>query len=451
MDNKRSAKQPSCEQIIDMLPEPFVVIDRDYRIISANRNYMRHYGHDNPDEIIGKYCYAVSHHVDEPCSHHGEHCPLETVFATGQGTQVMHVHYDTEGEEEHVQLQANPLVDDEGNVLYIGEYIYPIAKPSEGTYLIGRSPAMLRMTSLLQRVAPTQTTVLLQGESGVGKECVSQYLHQFSTRSNMPFVIIDCGTLGENLIESELFGHEKGSFTGASTRKKGLFEAAHGGTLFIDEIGELPLHLQTKLLRVLETGTIRRIGGTEYIKVDVRVIAATNKDLQQMVEAGNFRQDLYYRLTAFPVTIPSLSERPDDIPALAEYFLSKIEDGDRFIPLQPDVIEKLISYDYPGNVRELRNIIERAAILAYGGEILEPDHIIYEGVRENHQKPAPTISQRGGGKQYLNRRHGRLTEEAVLQALERFNGHRARAARELGVSERTLYRYVQKLRETEAE
>lgn len=442
------SSSPSCEQIINILPDPFVVIDRNYRIIAANRNYLKHYGHSTPADVVGRYCYEVSHHVDSPCSQHGEHCPLETVFETGQPTQVMHVHYHG-GEEEHVQLHSNPLFDHNGKVMYVGEYIYPVHKPSlSNRFLIGRSRPMLRLTSLLQRVAPTSTSALLLGESGVGKEKVAEYIHQYSTRSGMPFVIVDCGTLGENLIESELFGHEKGAFTGANSMKKGLFEVADGGTLFIDEIGELPLSLQTKLLRVLESGTIRRLGGTEYLKVDVRVIAATNKNLKEMSGCGEFRQDLYYRLSAFPVNIPALRERPDDIPAMAEYFLSRTEEGDRFVPLSPEVIEALLTYDYPGNVRELRNIIERAAILAFGEELLRPEHIVFES-----DEPRVTASPGGrpevsaGHNKLLRRRNGRLSEEAVMQALEQSSGHRASAAQLLGVSERTLYRYVQRLRQ----
>ena len=439
--------KPSCDQLIDILPDPFVVIDRDYRIIAANSKYRKHYGLDDTGDVVGRFCYEISHHADAPCSQHGEHCPLEEVFETGEAAQVMHVHYDKHGAEEHVQLQSTPLYDDEGNVIYVGEYIFPVSQPSEDALLIGRSRPMLRMTSLLQRVAPTQTTVLLLGESGVGKECVAKYIHEYSSRSGGPYVVVDCGTLGENLIESELFGHEKGAFTGATQRKKGLFEAAHGGTLFIDEIGELPLALQTKLLRVLETGTIRHIGGTEYINVEVRVIAATNKDLQGMVERGEFRQDLYYRLSAFPVDIPPLRERPDDIPALAEHFLNSIEDGDRYIPFSPEVIETLMTYHYPGNVRELRNVMERAAILAYGEDIMRPEHVIFEGPRGEIYSGNNVSSEPDRSSGLLKRRHGRLSEDEVMRALDECNGHRAKAAKRLGVSERTLYRYVQKLRE----
>jgi len=439
------AGKPSCEQIINILPDPFVVIDRNFTIIAANRHYLKHYGYETEDDVVGRSCYEISHRLDSPCSQHGEHCPLERVFSTGQAAQVLHIHYDKLGHEEYVQLNSNPLFDDDGNVLYVGEYIYPLAHPNENALLIGRSRPMMRMMSLLQRVAPTQTSVLLLGESGVGKECVSQYIHQFSTRSGMPFVIVDCGTLGENLIESELFGHEKGAFTGAGSRKKGLFEAADGGTLFIDEIAELPLALQTKLLRVLETGTIRRIGGTEYLNVDVRVIAATNRDLKAMVEKGQFRQDLYYRLSAFPINIPSLRDRLDDIPALAEHFLGRTEGGDRFLPLSPEVLEALMMHEYPGNVRELRNVIDRAAILAAGEEIMHPEHIIMETTQRRDE---------GSGREALTsqklieRRNGRLNLNDIMHALEKANGHRADAARLLGISERTLYRYVQKLRES---
>ncbi len=432
--------KPSCQQIINILPDPFVVIDRNYRIIAANVGYQRRHG-ANGAELIGRHCYEVSHHLDAPCSQHGEHCPLESALVTKEPVHVMHVHFNGEGREELVQLHAVPLLDDEGNVLYVGEYVSSVSqRVGEESVLVGRSRPLLRMISLLQRVAPTSTTVLLLGESGVGKECAAQYLHHFSNRVGGPFVVVDCGALGESLIESELFGYEKGSFTGAAARKAGLFETAQGGTLFIDEICELPLALQTKLLRALETGTIRRIGGTGYIKVDVRIIAATNRNIQHMVERGEFRQDLYYRLSAFPVQVPSLRERKDDIPALAEYFLSRNEDGDRQVPLAPEVIEALLDYDYPGNVRELRNVIERAVILA-NDELIRPEHLVFEGTRSS--EPVEAVVTR---EPLLDRRSSRLDGQIILSVLDQCGGHRGQAARALGISERTLYRYVRRLR-----
>jgi len=443
--------KPGCDQIIDILPDPFVIIDRNFRIISANRKYAECYG-VSPGDVIGQCCHKVSHHSDVPCSQHGEHCPLETVFQTGQSTQVMHIHYDRDGRREYVQLQATPIRDEHGKVMFMGESINPISAHDEkGALLVGRSRALMRMISILQRVAPTQTTVLLQGESGVGKECVAQYLHQYSSRAGGPFVVVDCGSLGEQLIESELFGYEKGAFTGASSRKKGLIEAAHGGTLFIDEVGELPLSLQTKLLRLLESGTLRRVGGTEYVKVDVRIVAATHRNLKQMVKTGQFREDLYYRLSAFPVQIPTLRERKDDIPLLAEHFLGTIEEGEQYLPLAPQVIETLLSYDYPGNVRELRNVLERAIILA-AGTVLTPDHIVLEP----HETSEAEYTERELRLEHslhdeiqhrtLVHRRDSLDEEAVMHALRKHGGHRKAAAQMLGVSERTLYRYMQKLR-----
>jgi PAS domain S-box-containing protein len=432
--------KPSCEQIIDIMVDPFVVIDRDFRIVAANRAYRERYG-VGPDGVIGRRCHEVSHHSPVPCSRNGEHCPHEEVFRHKRPTQVMHVHFDRDGVEEAVQLHASPLFDDDGDVRFVGETIFRVAPPqdADNARLVGRSPPLLRMTSLLQRVAPTQTTVLLLGESGVGKEQVARYLHHYSSRAHGPFVVIDCASLGENLIESELFGHEKGSFTGASQRTKGLFEAAHGGTLFIDEIGELPLPLQARLLRALETGTIRRIGGTGYVRIDVRIIAATNRDMRQMAADGLFRQDLYYRLSAFPITVPPLRERKDDIPRLAEHFLSRMEDADRHLPLSPEMIEALLAYDYPGNVRELRNVVERAAILACD-DALSPIHVVFDEPRR-----ASTAGPRRSTAATLprERRTARATDDAIAQALRDCDGHRGCAAALLGISERTLYRRLQ--------
>jgi len=450
--------KPSCQQVINSFPGPYVIIDRDYNIMVANQAYRNHYGAEQGN-LTGRKCYAVSHHKDEPCSRCGERCPLEEVMLTGEISQVVHVHYGHKEEgEERVQITATPLFDDNGSLQFIGEYISPLPSEKENKLLVGRSQAMLRTISLLQRVAPTRSTVILLGESGVGKECAAQYLHQFSNCSEGPFIVIDCGTLGENLIESELFGHEKGSFTGASAKKVGLFEAANGGTLFIDEVGELPLELQTKLLRVLETGTIRRVGGTGYLKVDVRVVAATNRDPQAMVRAGRLREDLYYRLSAFPIRIPSLRERKDDIPALAEHFLLNMEQGDMHLPLSVDVIGELLSHDYPGNVRELRNILERAVILA-AGDALTPEHMVFDDNPVRGPSGDDTFIGRGEFKplvsapipesdlsRLISKRGARPDYDVVLRTLSRCNGHRGQAASQLGISERTLYRYLKELR-----
>jgi DNA-binding NtrC family response regulator len=249
---------------------------------------------------------------------------------------------------------------------------------------------------------------------------------------------------GENLIESELFGYEKGAFTGAVQRKTGLLEAANGGTLVIDEVGELPLALQSKLLRVLETGTIRRLGSSEYRHVDVRMVAATHRDLGAMVGRGEFRHDLYYRLSAFPLRIPPLRERREDIPALAEHFLARMNTRGHHRPLSTAVVRKLLRHDYPGNVRELRNIVERAHILA-GEDAIHPGHIHFDLTRPP-PPPSPFPAAMQGG---MGRRRDALCPEEIHAALESCKGRRADAAQSLGISERTLYRHLNRLREVE--
>lgn len=428
-------KKPSCETLISLFPDPFVIIDRQFQIVAANQKYRDHY---KQEDIVGKHCYEVSHGIDRPCSQNGEHCPLEEVVQTGKPTSVMHIHCNCD-HEEHVQLSAAPIFDDDGNVQYMGESIQPVKEePDNEQILLGRSKSALRLMSILYRVAPTSSTVLLLGESGVGKDCAARYVHQNSSRAEQNFVVVDCGVLGENMIESELFGHEKGAFTGANKRKIGLFEAADKGTLFIDEIGELPLHLQTKLLRVLETGTIRRLGGNDYIDVDVRIIAATNREPQQMIKDKTFREDLYYRLCAFPVNLPPLRSRKGDIPLLAESFLKHMEEGESQIPLSPEVIEKLLSYEYPGNIRELKNIIERALILSAGTPIMS-DFLVFE-----HEQESFTAAETPSRYSATAKRTGtsRLSRDEVLKAVEKCGGHRSQAALMLGVSERTIYRHL---------
>jgi two-component system, NtrC family, response regulator AtoC len=441
--------------MLEGIPKPYAIIDRNYQVVAANQSYCDKFGQEM-DQVVGECCHRIEHQSDLPCSKLGQECPLDRALLDRQPVQLINIHPNLKGKDTPVKVTVTPICSENDEITYVGAFIEPVEleeaehKVEQPRVLVGQSRALLKLTSLLYRAAPTQTTILVEGESGVGKECVANYVHQYSTRKTGPFMVVDCGALGESLIESELFGYEKGAFTGAAQRKKGLFEAADGGTLFIDEVGELPLELQTKLLRVLEMGTVRRLGGTDYIKVDVRVIAATNRNLLEMVDAGQFRQDLYYRLAAFPVFMPPLRERKEDIPALAEYFLCMMDEGYGQLPLSSEVIESLLSYDYPGNIRELRNILERAVILA-AGEPMRKDHLVFPTRLEVRKTPDSVtvfedIGRYSRSDQLLTKRQ-RLNDEVVMQMLERHNGHRGSAAQELGVSERTLYRHIKKLRE----
>jgi DNA-binding NtrC family response regulator len=298
--------------------------------------------------------------------------------------------------------------------------------------LIGSSAAMKRVTALIEKVAPTDATVLVRGASGTGKEVVARALHAGSPRRDHPLVTINCAALQETLLESELFGHEKGSFTGATQTKQGLVEVAEGGTLFIDEIGEMAGGLQAKLLRVLEGGCFRRVGGTQELVADVRVVAATNRSLEDAIKTGQFREDLYYRLNVVVVKLPPLRERREDVAELVEYFLSTRQLGPVRSRVQPEALEALKRYDWPGNVRELANVLERAQILA------EDRLITLDDLPEN-LVAAPTTTDLGDPQHLAEaqRRH-------VLAVLEREKGNKVHAARALGISRRALYRLLEK-------
>ncbi|HXG32620.1 MAG TPA: sigma-54 dependent transcriptional regulator [Bryobacteraceae bacterium] len=297
--------------------------------------------------------------------------------------------------------------------------IYP------ATELIGKSPPMKRVAELIEMVAPTDTTVLITGESGTGKELVARAIHAMSPRRYMPMVVIHCGALTETLLESELFGHERGAFTGAQYRKKGKFEVADGGTVFLDEISDISLKTQTDLLRVLQEKEIVRVGGTQPIKVDFRCIAATNKNLEDLVKAGTFRPDLYYRLNVFTIQLPPLRERREDIPLLAEHFLKKYATAmNRPVPrLTPEAVDLLLTYDWPGNVRELENAIERALVISRGAEI-QPAHFPFQ-LQPHPAGNGPTLED-------VERAH---IERVVRQC----DGNLSRAARILGIDRSTLY------------
>jgi two-component system, NtrC family, response regulator AtoC len=297
-------------------------------------------------------------------------------------------------------------------------------------HLVARDPRMLHVLALLRKVAPTPATVLLLGESGVGKEVIARCLHAHSRRAAAPFIAVNCAALAPTLIESELFGHEKGSFTGAIDRHAGVFERSDGGTLFLDEIGELDAALQAKLLRVLQEKTFERVGGGKSVQADVRVIAATNRDLHQAVHEGCFRADLYFRLNTFPIEIPALRDRPADIDALAEHFLEKavreFEKPDLYLSDQARYA--LRGHTWPGNVRELQNAIERATILA--DDAIVPEHFPFSSAAR--QAGMPALAAAGS----LNMQN--IERRAIEEALKRHHGNRTHAARDLGISLRTL-------------
>jgi transcriptional regulator with PAS, ATPase and Fis domain len=303
--------------------------------------------------------------------------------------------------------------------------------------LIGGSPAIRRVMQLIERVAPTGSTVLIRGASGTGKELVARALHANSTRRDRPLVTINCAALQETLLESELFGHEKGSFTGAMVSKPGLFELAEGGTLFIDEVAEMAPGLQAKLLRILEDGTYRRVGGTTEYHSDVRVIAATNRPLENEILAGRFREDLFYRLNVFTIPLPLLKDRREDIPELVNHFLNTRPVGGERCRIDPAVIEILQRHDWPGNVRELANVLERAQILSEGGHITPadlPESLIAASGAESVVNSSP---ENPNALRVIERRH-------VAEIMRRCNGNKVQAAKQLGVSRRALYRLLAK-------
>ncbi|UCG79504.1 MAG: sigma-54-dependent Fis family transcriptional regulator [Nitrospirota bacterium] len=311
--------------------------------------------------------------------------------------------------------------------------------------IIGKSPAMENVYKLIDSVTSTASTVLITGESGTGKELVARAIHFNSPRSDDSFMVLDCGTLSENLIESELFGHMKGSFTGATENKVGLLEAADKGTLFLDEIGNLPMQLQTKLLRVLQEKEFRPIGAKRSNKVDVRFIAATNRDLKEMVDNGEFREDLYYRLNIFPIHVPSLSERREDIPLLSYHFLGKFESelGLKVDNIDADAMNILINYDWPGNVRELENAIHRAMLLSETG-IITPSQLIFldEAVRGGIPGTAEELKEI---KKRLRSRSIESVEKAfVISALERNDWNVSKAARSVGMQRTNLHALIRK-------
>jgi transcriptional regulator with PAS, ATPase and Fis domain len=420
-----------------------IVLDPEYRILAANTAYQRQFGVASHPHV-GRKCYQVSHHYDVPCDQAGEHCPMKRALELRRPDRVLHIHHTPRGPE-HVDVELRPIFNAQQEVVAYVERLSTVrgtsARPSaEG--LVGRSPAFNKAISALHRVAPSTLPVLLLGESGTGKELFARALHEASERVQHPFVVVDCSGITETLFESELFGYEKGAFTGAVARKPGLVETAQGGTLFLDEIGDVPLSMQVKLLRLIESGTFRRVGGIETLRADFRLVAATHQPVRDMIGDGRFRQDLYYRISAFPIHLPAVRERPDDIALLVDSILQRIGStqgaaGSK-LSVTPEALATLHAWSWPGNIRELRNVLDRACLLADDG-VIRIEHLPGEmaaGASTHRESRADTTSLSAPGE---------LTDRELVRLVDGFSGTRRALAAYLGMSERTLYRRLKTL------
>ena len=441
---------PELVSFLESLPEPHIVFDRSYRIVAANAAYLQQFG--PMGGVVGRTCYAVSHHFDVPCDQAGESCPLSRAQSSGQRERVLHLHHTPRGEE-YVNIELTPVLNGAGDQAYFIEKMDPLkvarGKPA-AQGLIGRAPSFQRMMELVARVAPAQATVLLLGESGTGKELVARAVHEASARAGRMLVPVECSSLTETLFESELFGHERGAFTGANTSRAGLVEAASGGTLFLDEVGDIPLTMQVKLLRLLESGTYRRVGSTEVRHADIRVIAATHRPLEQMVREGKFREDLYFRLSTFPIGLPPLRERASDIPLLAEALLKRVA-PERRLSVSPDAMRLLAQQPYPGNVRELRNLLERTSLMC-DGTVIELSHLqLALGSAAGAPRTGgglaavATLAAQGDAAAPPPTSLHDIELAVLREQVRQHRGGRAELAAKLGISERSLYRKLKAL------
>lgn len=443
--------------LVNSHEKPFVVIDRDYRILAVNEAYELEYGVSS-ENAVGKMCYQISHGNEHPCSVEGEDCPHEQVFGKGEAKVCAHIHCDADHRMHHVKVSAFPLKGS-NNELFLGECIEKISSMDAhlpgGERMVGDSPEFVACINQLNIAASSDAPVLLLGETGTGKELAGEFIHQHSSRSDKPFQIIDSTVFTESLFESEMFGHVNGAYTGSVGEKQGLFELADGGTIFLDEVGDLPLSQQAKLLRVLESGEYRRVGGKKTRKVDVRIICATNRHLWESVISGEFREDLYYRIACLNIRLPSLRDRLEDVPVLAKTLLDGINRSmHSSYRLMPDASQHLKKYKYPGNVRELRNILFIAATRSHN---LSIDAALIDNVINNlpncvnadeamsrepvpvaSEKPLPVETNEQVTLKDLEAKH-------ISDLLDQHHGNRKKAAEVLGISERTMYRKLKLL------
>ena len=428
------------ESLLETHEQPFVVIGADLRVVAVNRAWEAVFG-AGQEESVGKPC----------CEQQGV-CRHQQLFQTLEPYAGIFPAEDAKESKKLLNVRGYPLLNADGQ-LYLGESQSLLHKSSQEIYqggMVGNSDPFKRLKAQLQQAAMTSAPVLLFGETGTGKELAAEFVHRHSSNVTSEFVIADCTVFGEDLFESELFGHEKGAFTGAATSKKGLFELADNGTLFLDEIGELPISQQAKLLRAIETGQFRRVGGTSTLRASVRIVCATHRNLAEMVRQGRFREDLFYRLSVFPIEIPPLRERKQDIPLLVDHFLGQIG----LIKAQPLTITKagiikLIQHAWPGNIRELKNCLQLAGSLCAGGVIQENDIHFMRRIEESSQPMMTINSTPSDSEQFAISNSLSVLEQYeanfIASLIKKYQGNRKLIAEEMNISERTLYRKLNRL------
>jgi len=426
-----AARLEALQLLAEGSSDRIMVIGPDQTVIYANQAAWSGAGKTGPPPRPAK-CYEAFLNQADPCSA----CSAKEVFDT---TDVRAVSCTTGGDGSACGMkQAYPLLAGDQRagaalVLLSGTGTTPSSRPDQAGNLIGQSEPMRQVLEMIRLVADSQATVLLQGESGTGKELAARTIHQFSYRRDQPFIVVDCGSLPETLLESELFGHMKGAFTGAHAAKKGLFEEATGGTIFLDEIADTSPQFQAKLLRVLQEGEVKPVGSNRTIKVDVRVISASNKDLTVLIKAKAFREDLYYRLAVLPLLMPSLRDRRDDIPLLAAHFVAAACRRHRrpAMEMTPEAARELAGAPWPGNVRELQHAVERAVVTAQGSRLTARDFF--------NKTAEPVIAEESGLRSVARSAAQRAERARIEQALHDTDGNRMKAAKLLKISRASLY------------
>jgi transcriptional regulator with PAS, ATPase and Fis domain len=422
---------------------PAILVSTDYEILATNSRYLDTFG--DIDFQSEPRCFEISHGYKVPCDQAGEDCPLSAVRSSGNRERVLHIHQTSRGKE-HVDVEMLPIKGESGDIAFFVELLRPVPLASgkvDKKELVGHSPAFNKMLSKVARVGSTNAAVLLLGESGTGKELVAQAIHMASERKAKPMVTLECAGLTESLFESELFGHVKGASTGAQSNKKGLVESAEGGTLFLDEIGDVPLSIQVKLLRLLESGTFRRVGSGEVHSADFRLICATHKNLAEMVEQGFFRTDLFYRINVFPIQLPNLQQRREDIPLLTKTLLARLSPLKDY-SIDDSAMQLLTQLNYKGNIRELRNLLNRALVYTDSNVISRKvveecldGPIIFSQTHEPVAKiPKDWTDLKQNELNYLH---------ALLKA---HSDDKTKAAKIAGISVRSLYRKLEELKES---